>query len=397
MSIISKMVIAVRKPVIMVVAKPTPVTFIGAGKVKEVAGLLVNASRKKVLVITDSFLHGAGLLDTMLAGIKEAGLETVIYDGVKPDPTFGIVAEAQGFAAGCDCVVAVGGGSVIDTAKSVAASVANDKPADRLAGLLKVKKHPLMLIAVPTTAGTGSETTVAAVISDTITHAKKQILDPKIVPIAAVLDPELTVGLPPHTTAFTAMDALTHSLEAYVATYATGETDLYAEMSVKMIYENLPIVHKEPTNLAAREALLVASFLGGMAFTRTYVGYVHAFAHTIGGKFGVPHGLGNAVLLPHIMEYYLPVSQQRFAHLAELTGISHAESEEQRARDFVQSIFDLNDACGVPRRLEKFPVEAIDSVIEVAFKECHGVYPVPRYYNKAEARALLQKVCSAPA
>lgn len=396
MSFISKASIWVRKPVIMAVPKPTPLTFIGPGKVKEVGNLLKMASKKKVLVITDSFLHGAGLLDSMLEAIHAEGIETVIYDGVKPDPTFAVVADAQKMIDGCEAVVAVGGGSVLDTAKSVCASVTSGKPAEQLAGLLKLKKPPLMMIAVPTTAGTGSETTVAAVVSDTQTHAKKQILDPKLPPFIAVLDPELTVGLPPHTTAFTAMDALTHALEAYVATYANETTDLMAEMATKMIYQDLPVVHEHPDDLKARESLLVASFLAGMAFTRTYVGYVHAYAHTVGGKFGIPHGLANAVILPHVMEYFLPVCQKQFARMAELTNTSTAESEEQKAKDFVQSIFELNERCGVPSRLEKFPKDSIESVIDMAFKECHGTYPVPRYYNRAEARKLLEKVCNQP-
>ena len=250
------------------------------------------------------------------------------------------------------------------------------------------------LIAVPTTAGTGSETTIAAVISGTATHRKRQILDPKLVPFAAILDPELTVGLPQGNTIHTAMDALTHALEAYVSTYATPETDRYAEMAAKMIYEALPVVREEPKNVEMREQLLVASFLAGMAFTRTYVGYVHAFAHSIGGRYGVAHGLANAVLLPHIMEYYLPVSTPRLARMAQICGISGDSDESTRARAFVESIAAMNQTGGVPERLAEFPRAEIDAVIKEAFQECHGTYPVPRYYTRPAARALLEQVCA---
>ena len=283
---------------------------------------------------------------------------------------------------------------MLDAAKTAAAAIANHKPAEKLVGTLKVKKQPMPLIAVPTTAGTGSETTIAAVISGTATHRKRQILDPKLVPFAAILDPELTVGLPQGNTIHTAMDALTHALEAYVSTYATPETDRYAEMAAKMIYEALPVVREEPKNVEMREQLLVASFLAGMAFTRTYVGYVHAFAHSIGGRYGVAHGLANAVLLPHIMEYYLPASAPRLARMAQICGISSDSDESTRARAFVESIAAMNQTGGVPERLAEFPRAEIDAVIKEAFQECHGTYPVPRYYTRPAARALLEQVCA---
>ena len=170
--------------------------------------------------------------------------------------------------------------------------------------------------------------------------------------------------------------------------------DRYAEMAAKMIYEALPVVREEPKNVEMREQLLVASFLAGMAFTRTYVGYVHAFAHSIGGRYGVAHGLANAVLLPHIMEYYLPVSTPRLARMAQICGISSDPDESTRARAFVESIAAMNQTGGVPERLAEFPRAEIDAVIKEAFQECHGTYPVPRYYTRPAARALLEQVCA---
>lgn len=394
-STMSKLSIAVRKPVIKIVSKPTPVTYIGPGRAREAGRLLRTLGARKALVITDGFLHQSGLLDGLLEGIRAAEVECAVFDGVQPDPTFAIVADARQACAGCDAVVAVGGGSVLDTAKAVAAAVANHTSAEALAGMLKVRRRPLPLIAVPTTAGTGSETTVAAIISDTATHSKKQLLDPKLVPMFAILDPELTVGLPRHTTAHTALDALTHALEAYVAGYADEETDRQARMAVRLIFKYLPRVQEDPADLEGREGLLTASFFAGMAFTRTYVGYVHAFAHTIGGKFGVPHGLANAVLLPHIMRYYLPVSYHRFAELARMLRLgTPGDSDQALATRFVKLLYQLNRQLEIPARFEKFPASAIEDVIDMAFRECHGTYPVPRYFTRAHARKLMEAVCA---
>lgn len=388
---LSKIRIAVSKPVINLVAKPTPLTYIGAGKIVEAANVLKMNNIKKVLIITDAFLLKSGLLDSMMKAIEAEKIEMVVFSDVTPDPTFAIVEKALNICERYEAVIAVGGGSVLDTAKAVSAAYTNQKNAEKLAGLLKVKNQPLPWIAVPTTAGTGSETTVAAVISDQNTHMKKQILDPKIVPLVAILDPALTLGLPLHTTAFTTMDALTHALEAYVSTYANAQTNRYAEIAVKLIYENLSVVYKNPADMQAREALLVASFFAGMAFTRTYVGYVHAFAHTIGGKYGIPHGLANAVLLPHIMEKYRKCSEAEFAHLASIVGIG-GQSTSEKAELFIKSIYAMNKEFAIPEKFEKFKKEDIDMILQIAFKECHGTYPVPEYYIKNEARELLAKV-----
>lgn len=396
MYIFSRIKTALMKPIVSLVKKPSPLTYIGAGKVLEVAKLLQMNGSKKAAVLTGKSLLKSGLLNPMLEEMKKNNIDVVLCSGITPDPTFELVAAVQEQCGECDAIVAVGGGSVLDTAKAVAAAAANHIPAVKLAGMLKVKRRPLLLIAVPTTAGTGSETTVAAIISDGATHAKKQILDPKIVPFAAILDPVLTAELPLKTTAFTVMDALTHALEAIVSGYATEETDRYGQIAVKLIYENLAKVMQNPADLEGREALLVASYFAGMAFTRTYVGYVHAFSHTIGGKFSVSHGLANAILLPHVMQSYLPLCGEQFATLADLVSLPAVKgaSQSEKAKRFVDSLFDLNSRFDIPKRFENFPASAIDEVVSVAFKECHGTYPVPKYFSKTEAVALLKKVCS---
>lgn len=387
--------VAVKKPFVKIIEKPNPVLYLGAGKAQKVGALMTGCAVNKVMVLTDHFLHTSGLLTPIFESLQTAGVSYVVFDAVRPDPTFDVVDEAYKMYAGCEAIIAVGGGSVMDTAKAVGASVANNKPAIRMAGLLKVKKRLPFLVAVPTTAGTGSETTVAAVISDPKTHAKKQILSPKIVPQVAILDPTLTTGLPPAPTAYTALDALTHALEAYTAGYADVQTDRYATSAIKLIYENVNAALQSPKDLAVREALQEAAFYAGMAFTRTYVGYVHAFAHTIGGRFGVPHGLATAVLLPHVMQFYQDTCKSRFAELADLLGICDKnDTIGAKAQKMVQSLFALNESLQVPQYFEKFPKEEIESVIAAAFRECHGVYPVPKYYTHQQARELMQKVCA---
>ncbi len=394
MKLLYELSILLRKPVVKLVNKPTPITFIGEGQSKKTGTILKTAGSKKTFIITDSFLRKIGLIDGIVKSIKENELEYEIYDGVTPDPSFKVVEDALAKYKGCDSIVAIGGGSVIDTAKAVGAVASNGKKAHKMVGMLKVRRKLPPFIAVPTTAGTGSETTVAAVISDSTTHSKKQILDPKVVPAAAILDPTLTVGLPAHITAHTALDTLTHALEAYVSGYADSKTDMHAESSIKLVYENLDNVLKNPEDIAAREALLTASFLGGMAFTQTYVGYVHAFAHTLGAMFHIPHGLANAVLLPHVMEYYLSKCKNEFSYLAKVTGqFEDNLGIDKNAEIFIKSLFDLNKKAKIPERFDNFPESSINEVIKKAFRECHGIYPIPKYFTKKEAVKLLKKVC----
>lgn len=393
---LAKAQIAITEPVFGFINKPTPLAYIGPGKVKEVGNILNSEKFKKVFVVTDEVLFGLGLLDPMIESIKAHNIEVVIYKGVEPDPTFGKVEEALAMCKSnnCDSIIAFGGGSVLDTSKVVAAAATNNCSPIKLKGLLKVRKPILPFIAVPTTAGTGSEVTLAAVISDDITHQKATIVSPKIIPQIAILDPELTVGSPAHITTSTAMDALTHALEAYTNTYATKETDSYALKAIHLICENIETCYNTPTDLVAREALLVGSFYAGMAFTRTYVGYVHAFSHNIGGKYGVPHGLGNAVILPHVMKSFKEVSKGRFANLYDFLELGDAFNEDEKATAFIKYLFKLNQKLGLPKRLEAFPANGIPEIVDLAFAECHGTYPVPRYYTKVEAMSILSKVCN---
>ena len=374
------------------------ISYHGHGAIENIVPELTARGYKKAFVCSDPDLIKFGVTKKVTDLLDAANFAYAVYSEIKPNPTIANVQDgvAAFKAAEADCMVAIGGGSSMDTAKAIGIIINNPEFADvrSLEGVAPTKKHAVFTIAVPTTAGTAAEVTINYVITDVEKKRKFVCVDTNDIPEIAVVDPDMMASMPKGLTAATGMDALTHALEAYVSTYATPETDRYAEMAAKMIYEALPVVREEPKNVEMREQLLVASFLAGMAFTRTYVGYVHAFAHSIGGRYGVAHGLANAVLLPHIMEYYLPVSTPRLARMAQICGISSDSDESTRARAFVESIAAMNQTGGVPERLAEFPRAEIDAVIKEAFQECHGTYPVPRYYTRPAARALLEQVCA---
>ena len=374
------------------------ISYHGHGAIENIVPELTARGYKKAFVCSDPDLIKFGVTKKVTDLLEAANFAYAVYSEIKPNPTIANVQDgvAAFKAAEADCIVTIGGGSSMDTAKAIGIIINNPEFADvrSLEGVAPTKKHAVFTIAVPTTAGTAAEVTINYVITDVEKKRKFVCVDTNDIPEIAVVDPDMMASMPKGLTAATGMDALTHALEAYVSTYATPETDRYAEMAAKMIYEALPVVREEPKNVEMREQLLVASFLAGMAFARTYVGYVHAFAHSIGGRYGVAHGLANAVLLPHIMEYYLPVSTPRLARMAQICGISSDSDESTRARAFVESIAAMNQTGGVPDRLAEFPRAEIDAVIKEAFQECHGTYPVPRYYTRPAARALLEQVCA---
>jgi alcohol dehydrogenase class IV len=252
-------------------------------------------------------------------------------------------------------------------------------------GLFKIRRRIPPFFAIPTTAGTGSEATVAAVITDENTRGKYPINDLVLVPDYAVLDPTLTAGLPPHITATTGMDALTHAVEAYIGRSNTKETRQMSEEAVKLILENIYEAYTNGNNLAARENMLKASYYAGIAFTQAYVGYVHAVAHTLGGFYGIPHGLANAVILPYVLEYYGESAHQPLAELADLVKISEpSDTMEKKAHRFIQAIKDLNESMEIPKKISGIQEEDIAAMVEQAYKEANPLYPVPRIFTKED-------------
>jgi alcohol dehydrogenase class IV len=260
--------------------------------------------------------------------------------------------------------------------------------------LLKVLKKTQLFIAVPTTAGTGSETTVAALVTDTKTHHKYAIMDVFLIPKYAVLDPDLTVGLPPHITSTTGMDALTHAVEAYINwTYNTAETKRFALEAVASIFKNLESVYVDGSDIKAREAMMIASYKAGFAFTRACVGNVHAIAHTLGGLYNTPHGLANAVILPIVLEDYGEQVYSKLAQLAQAAGIAEpTESEATAAKRFIEHIYAMNERMGIPRGFDFIEDKDIDQMIAWALKECNPLYPVPVLFDAAHYRRVIEKV-----
>lgn len=283
----------------------------------------------------------------------------------------------------------------MDAAKVIAARMTNDVPIGKLVGVLKVRTAPVAIFTVPTTAGTGSETTIAAVVSDPVTNQKTPVIDPKLVPIAAALDPELMTGLPPHITAATGMDALTHAVESYISRHAAPDTDVYALSAIKMIMKHLPVAYEDGNNLAAREAMALASFYAGAAFTKANLGYVHAIAHQFGAFYHTPHGLANAIVLPKVLDYSLPAAQSRLAELAVATGLGHqSEDDTALAKKFVASVKELNAQIGIPVTLDKLKKEDIPAIVKGALKEAHYLYPVPRYMDNKQCTDMVTGMLS---
>ena len=375
----------------------TPETIKGAGSIKRLPASIRDKGIDRLLVVTDASLMKLGLPVPMLEAMEQAGITYTVYDGVAPNPTSDNVEEGLKLYLenGCEGIVAIGGGSPIDCAKAISARIVRPRrTVAQLQGLLKVNHRRRIppFVAIPTTAGTGSETTVAAVITDAATHHKASINDTVILPHYAVLDPELTIGLPPSITATTGMDALCHAVEAYTNhTYNTKLENQYAEEAVRLIHDNLLAAYRDGKNLEARQNMQIAAFKAGRAFTRGCVGYVHAIGHTLGGLYGTPHGLAMSILLPHVMEAFGPAVYPRLAMLADLCGMGQG-TQEEKARRFIQWIVDLKREMGIPEKLDMIKDEDVPQIITWAMKEANPLYPVPVLWGREEFRQFIDKV-----
>ncbi|KZZ33212.1 alcohol dehydrogenase, partial [Oleiphilus sp. HI0085] len=290
-------------------------------------------------------------------------------------------------------ILAVGGGSPIDASKAIAARATNDKPLEKMAGLFKLRKAPLPLFAIPTTAGTGSEVTIVSVVSDPETHQKTPIIDPKLVPMMAALDGAMMLGLPAAVTAATGMDALTHAIESYISVNATDETDAYGTAATRLIMENLETAVKDGSNLEARQNMAMASYYAGLAFTKASVGYVHAIAHNFGAYYSTPHGLANSIVLPHVLDYSKDEITERLAKLAEVSGLKEGkESNRELADKFIQRIREMLKSFDIPEQLGDLKTEDIPKIAKSALEEAHLNYPVPKYMNQKVCENLLNKM-----
>lgn len=358
------------------------------GSMKTLPEILKKRKCENVLIITDAGIRKLGLTQRLEKVLAKNEIPYTIYDRTVANPTTENVAEAVELYRANDCraIIGFGGGSSMDCAKATGARIA--KPHQSLAkmkGILKVHKRLPLLIAIPTTAGTGSETTLAAVITDAQTRYKYAINDFPLIPRYAVLDPKVTLSLPPAITASTGMDALTHAVEAFIGNSTTYGTRKDALLAVKLIFENLDIVYNDGSNLDARRNMLHASFYAGCAFTKSYVGYVHAVAHSLGGQYNVPHGYANAVILPMVLEAYGSAVYKKLDKLAVEAGIADPEdSYEEGAKKFIQAIKDMKLRFHIGNTIPEIREEDIPKLAHYADKEANPLYPVPVLMNARE-------------
>lgn len=366
----------------------------GAGSIYRIPELVKQNGENKVLVVTTPGFIRRGSLEQFFRCLEEHKVEYSVFSKVQPDPTTDCIEEAvmQYKKECCEAIIAIGGGSVIDCSKALGARIARPKKTlQQMQGLLKVLKSIPDIYAVPTTAGTGSEATAGAVITDAKSHYKFTVLDLCLVPKYAVLDPQLTVALPKEITAHTGLDALTHAVEAYTNRFCSPKTRKVAEDSVKLIYENLLQAYENGEDVKARENMLLASYYAGVAINSNFIGYVHAVAHGIGGLYGVTHGKANAVILPHMMEAFGEKAWRKLAKLSRVVALQ-GETEEELAKAFVQSIRELNEKVGIPSKLEELRKEDYGELVRRAVKEGNPTYPVPDIWEEAEFLQFMEKI-----
>ena len=369
----------------------------GSKSSSKVFGILVEKDIKRVLIVTDQSIYKLGLLDKMLQAFEETDITYVIYKDVVPNPTIKNIEESLAMykKENAKAIVAFGGGSSIDTAKGLAARLANPrKSIEKMKGILKVRGKIPLLIAIPTTAGTGSEATVAAVVVNDETRHKYAINDPKLIPHYAILDPDLLVGLPKHITATTGMDAMTHAVEAFIGKGNTKKTACCAISAIQLIDKSLLESYRNPTNLGARKDMQLAAFQAGIAFTRAYIGYVHALAHALGGKYNIPHGLANAILLPYVLESFGHKIDKRLAILSDALNLTESNvKNETKASAFIAYLKDLNVKLEISNKfVGVYQEKDIAELAGYAVKEANPLYPVPVIKNQDELAEIYRQV-----
>jgi len=378
---------------------PQPLLLSGPGSALRLAAAVADFGHRRVLVVSDAQLVRLGLLAPLTDALAAAGCAFDLFAEVEPDAPIPVVERGLALMQRqrSDAVLAVGGGSVIDAAKVIALAAANRKPPRELAGYFRGLRGPVPIYAVPTTAGTGSEVTVAAVISDPEARRKLVVADTRIVPDMAALDPTLMTGLPPAVTAATGMDALTHAIEAYISQWASPATDRLALAAVGMVFAHLPRACSHGSDLHAREQMALASTYAGMAFTRANVGNVHAIAHQLGAQYHTPHGLANAIVLPHVLRFALDAAAPRLAALARRIGLAAADDGGDKddaalAARFVDAVQALGGQVGIPRTLDALQAADIPALAQAACREADLNYPVPRVMSRTDCEALLRLV-----
>lgn len=349
-----------------------------------------------IMIVTDKGIVANGLVAPLAAAMQANGMAYTIYDGTQPNPTVSNVEDALALyrAQKCDGLIAIGGGSAMDCAKAVGARIAQPFMSLRqMKGILRVMRRLPTMIAIPTTTGTGSEVTLAAVITDEQRHDKYALMSFPLIPHYAVLDASLTFTLPPHLTSTTGMDALTHAVEAYIGRSTTRKTRQWALEATRLVFENIETAYADGHNVQARKNMLLAAYKAGAAFSQSYVGYIHAIAHSLGGQYGTPHGLANAVIMPYVLDAYGESAHQRLHELGIAAGVC-TESDTHRvgAEQFIQAIRDLNDRMRIPAKLPGIRSADIPALAKHAEREANPLYPVPKLLTAAELEALYHQI-----
>lgn len=341
-----------------------------------------------VLVVTDKGIVANGLTSPVLGELEKSAVKYAIYDETQPNPTVKNVETALSlyYKHNCNAIIAIGGGSPIDCAKAVGARVAYPKKSlKKLKGIMKVKRRIPTLIAVPTTAGTGSETTLAAVIKDDSEKYKYSLMSFPLIPHYAILDAKFTYSLPANLTATTGIDALTHAVEAYIGRSTTKETRALSLDATRLVFENIYTAYTQSNNHKAKENMLIAAYKAGASFTRSYVGYIHAVAHSLGGQYNTPHGLANAVIMPYVLKSYGKAIHKKLFELGLAAGVCKEEdSIEVGAEKFIRAVKELNKKMGIPEKLTGINKKDIPAMSAHAEKEANPLYPVPKLMTKKE-------------
>ena len=349
-----------------------------------------------VLIVTDRGIVENGISGLLEAALNRFSIPYTIYDKTLPNPTVEHVEEALSLyhQNKCDAIIAIGGGSSMDCAKAVGARVAYpNKTLAQMKGVLRVLKKTPTIIAIPTTAGTGSEVTLAAVITDAHEHHKYAIMSFPLIPDYAVLDASLTYSLPKHLTSTTGMDALTHAVEAYIGRSTTKQTRTLALEAAKLVFDNIEHAYECDTNHEARKNMLHAAYKAGIAFSMSYVGYIHAIAHSLGGQYGVPHGLANAVTMPYVLEAYGDAAHRKLHELGVAAGVCSAdETDAEGAHKFIEAIKELNAKMNIPTKISGIKRDDIEHLSRTAEKEANPLYPVPKLMTAQELANLYVEI-----
>ncbi|MFI3314024.1 MAG: iron-containing alcohol dehydrogenase, partial [Eubacteriales bacterium] len=348
------------------------------------------------LIITDKNIVKVGLLNPLIQALEAHEKAYHVYSNVRPNPTVENVEEALALHRAEDCgfIIAMGGGSPMDCAKVVGARVVKpNQSVYKMSGVLKILKKLPPMVVIPTTAGTGSETTVAAIISDDVTNAKLSLTDTCLIPQYVAFIPELTVSMPPHITATTGMDALTHAIECYIGQSNTKGTLRDAIVAMKLIQENLLQAYHQGDDLDARRNMLYAAFFAGRAFTKGYVGNAHAISHAVGGLYHIPHGLANAIALPVVLRAYGDAIQEPMAEIAENLGLCPmGATSAQKAAAVIAYIEKLNETMNIPTTMPQIRTEDLEVLSRRCSAEANPLYPVPVIWTAEDFKAVLQQL-----